>query len=346
MLIAFFVNDMATEHPNYTTTLLAHEAVKRGHRACYVTPGDFVMDATDRLRVHARFAPTKKIKTRAEFFKAMQAVADECEMVDVADMDVLMLRSDPSLEHARPWAESAGILFGRAAAARGVLVLNDPDSLSHAINKLYFQSFPETVRAATLITNTPADVKAFAEEHGKIVLKPLQGSGGQSVFLVGDDNKSNINQMIEAVARDGYLIAQAYVPAAAKGDIRLFLMNGSPLRVGNKFAALRRVSAEDDIRSNVHAGGKAVAAEIGETELRVAELIRPKLIADGMFLVGIDIVGDKILEVNVFSPGNLTSCSTMNKANFAAEVLKSIERKVEIMAEFAGAFDNKALAVV
>lgn len=346
MLIAFFVNDMATEHPNYTTTLLAHEAVQRGHRACYVTPGGFVMDANDRLRVHARFAPTKKTKTLAEFFKAMQAIAEECETVDVADIDVLMLRSDPSLEHARPWAESAGILFGRAAAARGVLVLNDPDSLSHAINKLYFQSFPETVRAATLITNTPADVKAFAEEHGKIVLKPLQGSGGQSVFLVGDDNKSNINQMIEAIARDGYLIAQAYVPAAANGDIRLFLMNGSPLRVGNKFAALRRVSAEDDIRSNVHAGGKAVAAEIGETELRVAELIRPKLIADGMFLVGIDIVGDKVLEVNVFSPGNLTSCGKMNKANFAAEVLKSIERKVEIKAEFGGAFDNKALAVM
>ena len=278
----------------------------------------------------------------------MQAVAEESELIDVADIDVLMLRSDPSLDALEtPWAADTGILFGRAAAARGVLVLNDPDSLSLAINKLYFQSFPETVRAETLITKFPSDVKEFAKKHhGKIILKPLQGSGGQSVFLVGSENASNMNQMIEAITRDGYIIAQAYVPAAAKGDIRLFLMNGRPLRIGNKYAALRRVSAGDDIRSNIHAGGTAVAVEITARELRVAELIRPKLLADGMFLVGIDIVGDTILEVNVFSPGNLQSCCKLAGVNFTAEILRSIERKVEIAREFAGAFDNKALAVM
>lgn len=348
MLIAFFVNDMATEHPRYTTTTLAHEAARRGHRVCYLTPGDFMLSPEDVLRVHARFAPDRKSRSYQEFFKGMQAAAGKTETIDIRDVDVLMLRSDPSLDaQTTPWAEDIGILFGRAAAKRGVLVLNDPDSLSLAINKLYFQSFPEAVRAETLITKFPSDVKAFAKSHGgKIILKPLQGSGGQSVFLVGSENVSNMNQMIEAITRDGYIIAQAYVPAAKKGDIRLFLMNGWPLRIGNKYAALRRVSAKDDIRSNVHAGGTAVAVEIGKTELRVAELIRPKLIADGMFLVGIDIVGDKILEVNVFSPGNLYSCGKLAGANFAVPILESIERKVEIAAEFAGAFDNKALAVM
>jgi glutathione synthase len=89
-----------------------------------------------------------------------------------------------------------------------------------------------------------------------------------------------------------------------------------------------------------------VAVEIGATELRVAELIRPKLLADGMFLVGIDIVGDKILEVNVFSPGNLKACCELAGVNFAAAILESIERKVEIAGEFPGAFDNKTLAVM
>jgi glutathione synthase len=152
--------------------------------------------------------------------------------------------------------------------------------------------------------------------------------------------------MIEAIARDGYIIAQAYVPAAAKGDIRFFLMNGRPLRIGDKYAALRRVSAGDDIRSNIHAGGSAVAVDITDRELRIAELIRPKLLADGMFLVGIDIVGDKILEVNVFSPGNLLACCELAGVNFTAEILQSIERKVEIARDFAGAFDNRALAVM
>ena len=105
-------------------------------------------------------------------------------------------------------------------------------------------------------------------------------------------------------------------PAAKKGDIRLFLMNGRPLEIDGKYAALRRVAAKDDIRSNIHAGGTAEAVEIGKVELEVAEIIRPKLMADGMFLVGVDIVGDKILEVNVFSPGNLHSCSRAGGRRF------------------------------
>jgi glutathione synthase len=348
MLIAFFVNDMAKEFPNYTTTVLAHQAVQRGHRVCYITPGDFVMLADDSMQIHARMAPTKKNKSHTDFFKGLMEVGEKTTELAISDVDVLWLRSDPSLDaQAVPWAADVGILFGREAVKRGVLVLNDPNSLSLAVNKMYFQSFPQAVRAETVITRHPADVKAFAKKHnGECILKPLQGSGGSNVFKVDDETMSNLNQMIEAITRDGYIIVQAYVPAAAKGDIRLFMMNGWPLRIGKKYAALRRVSAEDDIRSNIRAGGKAVAADVGETELRVAELIRPKLIADGMFLVGIDIVGDKILEVNVFSPGNLRSCNTLAGVNFAEPIIASIERKVEISKEFPSTFDNKALAVM
>ena len=348
MLIAFFVNDMAREFPNYTTTVLAHQAVQRGHRVCYITPGDFVMLPDDSMQIHARMAPDKRSKTHTDFFKGVQAVGEKTTEIAMRDVDVLWLRSDPSLDtQTAPWAAEAGILFGREAVKRGVLVLNDPNSLSLAINKMYFQSFPEAVRAETLITKHAPDVKAFAKRHGgECILKPLQGSGGSGVFKLDADNASNLNQMIEAITRDGYVIAQAYVPAAAKGDIRLFLMNGRPLQIGRKYAALRRISAKDDIRSNIHAGGKAVAVEVGDTELRVAELIRPKLISDGMFLVGVDIVGDKILEVNVFSPGNLQSCSKIAGVNFAEPIVASIERKLEIAREFSGAFNNKALAAM
>lgn len=346
MLIAFFVNDMEREHPNYTTTVLAYAATQRGHRVCYLTPSDFALRADDTLSVHARFAPRKKHKDHEAFFAAVQKGAEKTETIDIGEVDVLMLRSDPSLDaQVTPWAADIGILFGREAAKRGVLVLNDPDSLGRAINKLYFQSFPEEVRAETLITRKADDVKAFAKAHGgSVILKPLQGSGGSGVFKVDMKSKSNLNQMIEAIERDGYIIAQAYVPAAKKGDIRMFLMNGWPLKIGDKYAALRRVASKDDIRSNIHAGGSAEAVQIGERELKVAELIRPKLVADGMFLVGIDIVGDKILEVNVFSPGNLQRCSVLAGENFAVPVIESIERKLEIARDFRGGFDNRALA--
>jgi glutathione synthase len=346
MLIAFFVNDMATEHENYTTTVLAFAATRRGHRICYLTPSDFALRADDSMCVHARFAPGGKHKDHAAFFAALMAVADKTETIDVTEVDVLMLRSDPSLDsQSTPWAADIGILFGREAAKRGVLVLNDPDSLGRAINKLYFQSFPEEVRAETLITRNADDVKAFAKAHGgSVILKPLQGSGGSGVFKVETTSKANLNQMIEAIQRDGYVIAQAYVPAAKKGDIRMFLMNGWPLKIGDKYAALRRVASKGDIRSNIHAGGTAEAVEVGKTELKVAEMIRPKLIADGLFLVGIDIVGDKILEVNLFSPGNLQRCSVLAGEDFAVPVIEAIERKLEIGRDFAGAFDNRALA--
>jgi glutathione synthase len=347
VLIAFFINDLEREHPGYTTTVLAHQAAMRGHRVCYLTPSDFILRPDDSLSAHARFLPKRKYKDRKDFFDTLNSTKSKVEPVDMAEVDVLMLRNDPSIDNETPWAMEVGVLFGREAAKRGVLVLNDPDSLGRAINKLYFQSFPVEARAETLITRHSSDIKAFAKAHGgNIILKPLQGSGGTGVFKLDSSSKSNLNQMIEAIGRDGYIIAQAYVQAAKKGDIRFFLMNGRPLQIDGKYAALRRVASKDDIRSNIHAGGTAEAVEIGKTELEVAEMIRPKLVADGMFLVGIDIVGDKILEVNVFSPGNLKSCSDLVGVDFSVPILKSIERKVGIASQYAQTFDNRHLAVL
>ena len=347
MLIAFFINDYEREHAGYTTTVLAHQAAMRGHEVFYLTPSDFVLRPDDSLCAHGRRLPKKKWKDRDEFFATL--TSDKCkpEAIDLANLDILMLRNDPSIDGEVPWAADAGILFGREAAKRGTIVLNDPDSLGRATNKLYFQSFPVEARAETLITKHASDIKAFAKQHkNNIILKPLQGSGGTGVFKVDPGDASNLNQMIEAIGRDGYIIAQGYVPAAKKGDIRFFLMNGEPLQIDGKYAALRRVAAKDDIRSNIHAGGKAEAVEIGETELKVAEIIRPKLVADGMFLVGIDIVGDKILEVNVFSPGNLGSCSRLAGVDFSVPIIESMERKAEIRKQYGGVFDNRHLAIL
>ncbi len=346
MRIAFFVNDLEREFAGYATTVLAHQAAERGHQVYYLTPEDFIVRPDDGLWAHARVMPKRKYKDRDEFFATLRSDKIKVEPVDMSAVDVLMLRNDPSIDFERGWAMEAGILFGREAAKRGTIVLNDPDSLSRATNKLYFQSFPVEARAETLISKNESDLKAFAKEHGTIILKPLQGSGGSGVFKVDSKSASNLNQMIEAIGRDGYIIAQHYVPAAKKGDIRFFLMNGVPLQIGGKYCALRRVASADDIRSNIHAGGTAEAVEIGDTELRVAEIIRPKLVADGMFLVGIDIVGDKILEVNVFSPGNLKSCSDLAGVDFSVPIIESIERKVAIRKDYGTVFDNRHLAVL
>ncbi len=342
MHIGFVVNDVMTEQAGYTTIRLAMAAVNMGHQAWLMGVGDLAYDTDEKIKANARSVSGKKYKLTDVFLKELQSKKAKTERVTVDDLDVLMLRNDPSADIVRrPWAQSAGFIFGRIAMRHGVIVLNHPNSLANSLNKMYFQFFPEEVRPTTLITMDRDEIRAFAREHGgNIVLKPLQGSGGQGVFLVRKDDLSNLNQIVEAVSRDGYVIAQEYLPEAEAGDTRLFLMNGQPLRQNGHYAAFRRIRRGDDMRSNVHAGGKIAPAEIREDHLRIAEIVRPRLVQDGMFLVGLDIVGDKLMEINVFSPGGLGSAQTFEKVNFAHTVIHALERKVDYMRYYRKNFDN------
>ena len=348
MKLGFVVNEIATEQTGYTTTRLAMAAINRGHEAWTIGAGDFAYDTDDSISARAKTLPKKKYKFSDTYIADLKGKKAIKERIKVDDLDVIMLRSDPSTDSGhRSWAQSTGIIFGRAAMRRGVIVLNDPNGLGKAMNKMYFQLFPEEVRPRTLITRDREEIKKFAkDEGGYMVLKPLQGSGGANVFLVQKDDMSNLNQMIDAVSRDGYVIAQEYLPAAAEGDTRLFLMNGLPLRYKNKYAAFRRLRSGDDMRSNIHAGGKLRQAEITDTHLKLAEMVRPKLVQDGMFLVGLDIVGDKLMEINVFSPGGLGSAQKFEKVNFSHAVIEALERKVEYMKYYRRNFENVEMSTL
>ena len=178
------------------------------------------------------------------------------------------------------------------------------------------------------------------------MVKPLQGSGGKNVFKVDSAKDANLNQIVEAVAEEGYLIAQSYFPAATAGDVRLFMMNGVPLERDGKFAALRRVPAEGELRSNLHVRGKPEKVTGDRRHARDRRPVRPKLIHDGLFMVGLDIAGDKILEVNVFTPGGLYSICELQRTNFAETVIIALEKKLEIRAAFGNAIPNRALATL
>ena len=348
MRIGFVVNDVFTEQAGYTTTRLGMWAVNRGHEVWVIGLGDFAYDPDENIRARAYSVPRKTYKTTETYLKALQSKTRTVERITVDELDILMLRSDPANETGtRSWAANAGIIFGRIAMRHGVIVLNDPNGLSKALNKTYFQMFPEEVRPQTMITRDLGDIRHFAKEHGgHIVLKPLQGSGGSGVFLLRPEDKSNLNQIVEALQRDGYIIAQEYLPAAEEGDIRLFMMNGRPLRYKGRYAAFRRVRTGDDIRSNVHAGGRLRPAEITHQQLHLAEIVRPKIVQDGMFLVGLDIVGDKLMEINVFSPGGLGSAQKFEKVNFSLAVIDALERKVQYMQFYQRNFDNDEMATL
>ncbi|CAN5727707.1 glutathione synthase [soil metagenome] len=348
MKIGFVVNDISTELDVYTTTRLAHTAHTMGHEPWHISVGDFAYDPDGTIVARGTSVPGKKYSSASSFMKALQGDKAVTERMAVSDLDVVMLRSDPAEDAVeRPWAVQAGVLFCRRAVDQGVVVLNNPEGLAKALNKMYFQDFPEEVRPRTIITRDRADVKAFAKDQGgTIVLKPLQGSGGQSVFLVRPEDAPNLNQMIEAVSRDGYVVAQEYLPGAEKGDTRLFVMNGVPLMCDGKYAAFRRARSGDDMRSNITAGGTVKKAEIGEVAHRIAEIIRPKLVMDGMFMVGLDIVGDKLMEVNVFSPGGLHSAESLEGVDFTKTVIESLECKVRHARNYPGAAHNAVVSML
>jgi len=342
------VNDVQTEQAGYTTIRLAMQLVNDGHEAWLMGASDFVYDTDEKIHAHARSVSRKSYKSGHVFLEELQGPRARSERITVDDLDVLMLRSDPSQETGpRAWAQSTGIIFGRVAMRHGVIVLNDPNGLAKAQNKMYFQLFPDQVRPRTLISQNHNEIKEFIKnEGGRAVLKPLQGSGGTGVFLVKPGDGSNVNQMIESLTRDGYAIAQEYLPAAEEGDTRMFMMNGRPFRYRGKYAAFRRVRTGEDMRSNIHAGGKLREAEITDVHLRVAEVVRPKLVQDGMFLVGLDIVGDKLMEINVFSPGGLGSAHKFEKVPFTKGVIDALERKVNYMKFYRRNFDNVDLATL
>jgi glutathione synthase len=342
MKIGFIVNDVMTEEAGFTTSRLAHEAHQQGHEAYVMGVGDVAYDPDEYVRARARSVPMdKKHKTSATYVADLQGKKGISQRITVDELDVLMLRNVPSDDYLkRPWATTAAAEFGRVAMRHGVIVVNDPNGLTKASSKMYFQLFPEEVRPRTLITRDRDEIKAFAKEEGQCVLKPLQGSGGASVFLVQKGDIPNLNQMIDAVSRDGFVICQEYLTAAEQGDMRLFVMNGRPLQVKGKYAAFRRTRSGGDMRSNIHAGGRLAAAEVTEKDLRIAEIVRPKLVQDGMFLVGLDIVGDKLMEINVFSPGGLGSAQRFTKINFNKYVINALERKVNYMNYYHRNFNN------
>lgn len=346
MNIAFIINDINTEVAGYTTMDMALTAHRMGHKIFVMGAGELAYTSDGYMTARAHVVQDTKYKSTENFLNALKK--SDMQRVSAKELDVLYIRNDPSDDISeRTWAQSAPHVFGQIAMKNGVLVLNHPETLPQCINKMYFQHFPEIIRPQTIITRDMKELEDFfKEQKNKMILKPLQGSGGKNVFLIEEKTKKNLKQIIEAINRDGYIIAQEYLPKAVNGDVRMFLMNGEPLVVDGQYAAIRRVNASGDIRSNIHAGGHTEKVKVDDEMLKLADALRPKLIRDGLFLIGIDIVGDKLMEINVFSPGALNIMSAAYGVDFSKAVIQSIERKVRYKEIYGEDVDNATLAVL
>lgn len=332
MKICFVVRSVYNQILTYTTTHLAYEAHRRGHRVYYSTVNSFSYSDGEKIRATVVSPGELAHTSRESFLRALHDNNAKREEVCLSDFDVVFLRynpndSDPNRDRTR----NPAIEFGRLLRMHGVLVVNDPIGLSRASSKMYLSSFPPQVRPRTLITRSTYKIKEFIRALRKpAIIKPLSGYGGQDVFFVRNPREININQIISAVAKNGYVLAQEYVPEVKRGDKRLLLLNGSPIFFGKQAAIYRRMSPKGEIRSNIHIGGTRRTAEFTKTDAKIAEMIRPKLIADGLYFVGADIVGDKLLEVNVFCPGGINNINELYDVNVGQAVIQDLERRVRV----------------
>ena len=348
MKICFVVNNVETETCG-TTVFLMQEARKRKHDVYAMGVGDFFFEQDKELCIDSTYVPKKlEAKTPAEYLELLQGDKAKKERIIATDLDVLFIRNNPTEEgSSRQWAEQAGVAFGRMVQQEGVLVLNDAYALSNAfIDKLYFEELPPNIKPYSIITRKKEDVLDFFENHKKkMVLKPLEGSGGRDVYLI-DKNEKNLNQIIENLTAQGYIIAQEYLPAAKEGDVRVLLMNGRVMEKDGKYGIIKRVTGEGEFRSNFNQGGTGDKSPLTDEMKKIIEITAPKLIRDGLFFVGLDIVKDKLIEINVLSPGGLDYFGDIGLPDFSDVVIEAIEKKVEYKKMYKGQISNQVLATM
>lgn len=349
MKICFVISDIKTETCG-TTVHILKKAHERGHQVYVMSVGDFIFHRDTDISLRCKKIPSS-IKEDAveDFWEQVQDHSVKSKAVPSASMDVLFLRNNPTEESSdRHWAEHSGIAFARMIQHNGVLVLNDAFAMSHAfIDKLYFEELPSEIKPDSLITRNKEDLLKFWKKMDKkMVLKPLEGSGGQDVYLI-DEDKKNLNQIVETISAKGYIIAQEFLPEVSKGDVRVILLNGKILEENGEKAIIRRVNSDSsEFRSNLALGAKAKKAKLTPEIERIVSLTAPKLIRDGLFFVGLDIVKDKLIEINVLSPGGLDYCENINLPAFTDTVVAAIERKIEYKKHYNGSLSNRALATM
>lgn len=230
----------------------------------------------------------------------------------LADLDIILMRKDPPVDMEYIYATQILEL----AEAAGVLVVNKPQSLRDANEKLYTAWFPQCT-PPTLVTRSAAEIRSFLTEHKDIILKPLHGMGGHGVFHLHSTDH-NINVVIEMLTQVGsrYIMAQRYLPEIRDGDKRILMIDGEPISY-----ALARVPAPGETRGNLAAGGSGVGVPLSERDRWICSQVGPTLREKGLLFVGLDVIGDYLTEINVTSPTCIRELDALYGLDIAGKLM-------------------------
>lgn len=291
-----------------TTFALSLEAQRRGHALHHYTPDRLTLD-------------NNKVTARLEQLQLRDVEGDHFTLgaparTDLSEMDVVLLRQDPPFD--MNYITTTHIL---ERVHPKTLVVNDPAWVRNSPEKIFVTEFPDLM-PETLITKDPQEVAAFRKEFGDIIVKPLYGNGGAGIFHMAeaDRNLASLLEMFDQMFREPFIV-QRYLKDVRKGDKRIILVDGEPA------GAINRVPAEHDSRSNMHVGGRAEKTELTEREREICARIGPSLKQRGFILVGIDVIGDYMTEINVTSPTGVREVKRFGGADIAALFWDAVEAR-------------------
>ncbi|MCL7997337.1 glutathione synthase [Brucella sp. 21LCYQ03] len=291
-----------------TTFALSLEAQKRGHELYHYTP--------DRLSMRDGVVTARLEKLEVRDIKGDHFTLGEPVRRAMTEMDVVLLRQDPPFD--MNYITNTHLL---ERIHPKTLVVNDPAWVRNSPEKIFVTEFPDLM-PETLITKDPQEVLEFRREFGDIILKPLYGNGGAGVFHLadGDRNLTSLLEMFGQLFKEPF-IAQRYLKDVRSGDKRIILIDGEPV------GAINRVPSESDARSNMHVGGRAEKTLLTAREREICERIGPPLKERGFILVGIDVIGDYMTEINVTSPTGIREIERFDGTNIAALFWDAVEAK-------------------
>ena len=310
MRVAFVIDPLDRLQPHHDTSVALMESLQqRGHDV-------YALEVSD---LYAATGGTWATVQRLQLFPGQSDWyrASEKERVALSTMDAVWMRKDPPVDKAYVTATQLLSLVGGKT-----LVLNNPASLLVANEKLFTLRFSNWM-PETIVSREKQVILEFVAERERAVLKPLDGKGGEGVFVLQAGDR-NLNSLIEISTRFGTIpvIVQEYLPAAKDGDKRILLLDGEPL------GAVNRIPGQGDFRGNVAAGGSVAKVEITERERQMCAEIGPVLRANQLFFVGIDVIGERLTEVNVTSPTMLKEMAQLNGRDLGTEVIEWLEQKL------------------
>ena len=294
-----------------TSFRLLLEAQARGYQCFYLEMGDLVIDNGQPMA----FAREVRVQDKKSDFYNLS----DSQYRPLEDFDVIMMRKDPPFDSEFLYATQMLEL----AEQRGSLVVNKPQSLRDCNEKLFTSWFADSI-ADTLVSSRADVIKAFHKKHGDVILKPLDGMGGASIFKVGADG-SNLGVIIETLTEKGqrYAMVQKYLPEIKDGDKRILIINGEPVPY-----SLARIPSAGETRGNLAAGGSGRAQPLSDSDWALARKVAPELKKRGLIIVGLDVIGDRITEINVTSPTCMREIENAYDINIAEMVFQAIEEKL------------------